>query len=68
MSQDRQTTPASRQDGGYSERDERAMLDAIDRWVERDVKPQVMQMEHDDIYPHALVEQMKEFGLFGATI
>ena len=68
MSQDRQSTPASRQRGGYSDLDERAMLDAIGRWVEREVKPQVMEMEHDDVYPHAFVEQMKEFGLFGATV
>ncbi len=27
-----------------------------------------MQLEHADEYPHALVEQMKELGLFGATI
>ncbi|MCY3794542.1 MAG: acyl-CoA dehydrogenase family protein [Gammaproteobacteria bacterium] len=68
MSQDRNSTPAPRQEGGYTDRDERAMLDVIGRWVERDVKPHVMQMERDDTYPHAFVEQMKEFGLFGATI
>ena len=68
MSQHRNSTPASRQERGYTDRDERAMLDVIGRWVERDVKPHVMQMERDDIYPHAFVEQMKEFGLFGATI
>ena len=25
-------------------------------------------LEHDDNYPHEIVEQMKELGLFGATI
>ena len=68
MSQNQSPTPALRQDGGYTHQDERAMLDVIERWVEREVKPHVMRMERDDIYPHALVEQMKEFGLFGATI
>ena len=48
--------------------DERLILDAITKWLQNEVKPHVMQMEHDDIYPDALVEQMKEFGLFGATI
>ncbi len=48
--------------------DERQMLDAIERWLQRDVRPHVMEMEHDDTYPHAMVEQMKAFGLFGATI
>jgi alkylation response protein AidB-like acyl-CoA dehydrogenase len=44
------------------------MLDAIDRWLEREVAPQVMKLEHDDVWPAAMVEQMKALGLFGATI
>ncbi|MEM1232138.1 MAG: acyl-CoA dehydrogenase family protein [Pseudomonadota bacterium] len=52
----------------YSDADERAILDAIDKWLRSDVAPHVMEMEHDDVYPHEMVEQMKEFGLFGATI
>jgi len=51
-----------------TESDERLILDAIARWLQNDVRPHVMDMEHDDVYPHAMVEQMKEFGLFGATI
>ena len=45
-----------------------AILDAIDRWLEREVQPQAMKLEHDDIYPEAMVAQMRELGLFGATI
>ena len=26
------------------------------------------EMEHADAYPEAIVEQMKELGLFGATV
>ena len=48
--------------------DERQMLDAISRWLERDVRPKVRSLEHDDIYPEEMVERMKELGLFGATI
>lgn len=48
--------------------DDRLMLDAIGKWLEQKVKPVAMQMEHDDEYPHALVEDMKELGLFGALI
>ena len=44
------------------------MLDAIDRWVEKEVRPIVKQYDHADEYPEDLVEQMKELGLFGATI
>lgn len=52
----------------WSVEDEQMMLDTINRWCEKDVRPVVMEMEHADEYPHAFVEQMKEFGLFGATI
>lgn len=48
--------------------DEAALLDSIDRWIERDVRPVVMHHDHNDIWPAELVEQMKEMGLFGATI
>ena len=48
--------------------DERALLDTIDSWVERSVKPIAKEHDHEDKYPHALVEEMKELGLFGATI
>ena len=51
-----------------SETDERAILDAIARWVEKEVKPYAAELEHDDIYPQAMVDQMRELGLFGATI
>ena len=48
--------------------DERQILDAISKWLERDVRAKVRELEHDDIYPEAMVAQMKELGLFGATI
>lgn len=48
--------------------DEAALLDTIDRWIERDVRPVVMHHDHNDIWPAELVEQMKDMGLFGATI
>jgi len=51
-----------------SDSDERLILDPIEKWLRSDVRPHVMEMEHDDVYPHEMVEQMKAFGLFGATI
>ena len=51
-----------------TEADERLILDSVEKWLERDVKPHVMALEHDDIYPTEMVEQMKALGLFGATI
>jgi alkylation response protein AidB-like acyl-CoA dehydrogenase len=48
--------------------EERQLLDTIDRWVERDVKPIVKRHDHEDIWPADTVAQMRELGLFGATI
>jgi alkylation response protein AidB-like acyl-CoA dehydrogenase len=44
------------------------LLDAIDRWLAREVAPRVMQLERDDVWPAQMVERMRELGLFGATI
>ncbi len=44
------------------------IMEAIDRWLVREVEPHVMKLEHDDVWPAQMVEQMKELGLFGATI
>ena len=48
--------------------DEAQLLDTIDRWVEKEVKPIVKEYDHADRYPAETVEQMKELGLFGATV
>ena len=47
---------------------ETQILDTIDRWVEKDVRPIAYHFDQLDEYPIDLVEQMKELGLFGATI
>ncbi|MGR8918823.1 MAG: acyl-CoA dehydrogenase family protein [Gammaproteobacteria bacterium] len=51
-----------------NEQDEQLILDAIDKWLEQKVKPVAMELEHDDVYPAELVEDMKELGLFGALV
>jgi len=48
--------------------DEGAILDAIDRFLRVEVKPHVKRLEHADEYPTAIVERMKEMGLFGCII
>ena len=48
--------------------DDQMILDAIEKWLERDVRPHVLRLDHADEYPHEMVAQMKELGLFGATI
>ena len=47
---------------------ERLLLNSVDKFLDRDVKPHVHRLEHDDIYPVEIVEKMKALGLFGATI
>jgi alkylation response protein AidB-like acyl-CoA dehydrogenase len=47
---------------------ETEILDAIEKWLARDVRPHVLKFDHADEYPHDMVEQMKALGLFGATI
>jgi len=44
------------------------LLDTLERWIASDVLPHVLELEHADEYPRAMVEQMREFGLFAATI
>ncbi len=48
--------------------EEAALLEAISRWVDKEVRPVVMKHDHDDIWPAELVAQMADMGLFGATI
>ena len=51
-----------------SNEEETLILDSVNRWLQRDVAPYAHDLEQADEYPHAMVEQMKELGLFGATI
>ena len=64
MTMTAQAVPAD----AYTDEDESQMLDAVAKWLDRDVRHRVMELEHGDIYPEELVEQMKALGLFGATI
>ena len=54
--------------GSFDPRDEALLLDTIDRWLEKDVRPVVKTFDHADKWPDEIVAQMSEFGLFGATI
>jgi alkylation response protein AidB-like acyl-CoA dehydrogenase len=47
---------------------EQQILATIDKWVDQELKPIAREFDQADQYPEALVEQMKELGLFGATI
>ncbi len=48
--------------------EETALLDAIQKWVDKEVRPVVLKYDHDDVWPEEIVAQMTDMGLFGATI
>ena len=48
--------------------EDRAIIDSVERWAERELRPVARKYDHADEYPQQIVEQMKELGLFGATI
>jgi len=49
-------------------KDEALILDSIDRFLERDVKPHARELEASDTYPREIADKMAELGLYGATI
>src|ERR1700747_1900088 len=49
--------------------DEETMLvETVRAFVDRDVKPNVREVEHDNEYPEAWIEQMKRIGIYGLAI
>jgi alkylation response protein AidB-like acyl-CoA dehydrogenase len=47
---------------------EALILQSVERFLDRDVRPVVHALEAADTYPAAIVEKLKTLGLFGATI
>lgn len=47
---------------------EELILDMLDRFLAVEVQPHVHELEYHDKYPEAIVEKMKEMGLFGCMI
>jgi alkylation response protein AidB-like acyl-CoA dehydrogenase len=48
--------------------EEQAVVDTVREWVDREVKPVVRELEHENAYPEKLIEQMKQLGIFGLAI
>ena len=48
--------------------EERALVDVVRDFVDREVKPVVQELEHTNTYPEKLIEQMKGLGLYGLAI
>ena len=48
--------------------EETMILDSVDRFLEKDVRPVAHALEQADEWPAEIVEKMRHLGLFGATI
>ena len=51
----------------FSEEDN-LIIDTVNKFLERDVKPFVKEFESEDKYPQLIADKMADLGLFGATI
>jgi alkylation response protein AidB-like acyl-CoA dehydrogenase len=48
--------------------EDHALIEAVERFLAGEVRPVAIALEQADEYPEAIVEQMREMGLFGAII
>jgi alkylation response protein AidB-like acyl-CoA dehydrogenase len=48
--------------------DERDIVTVVHDWVEDSVRPVARDLEHDNAYPGALIDAMKQLGVFGLAI
>ncbi|MGW1376149.1 acyl-CoA dehydrogenase family protein [Streptomyces sp. NPDC002446] len=48
--------------------DERLVVGTVRDFVDRDVRPVVRELEHADTYPGALIDRMKQLGIFGLAV
>lgn len=48
--------------------DERFVVRTVHDFVDKEVKPVVRELEHTNTYPEALIEQMKQLGIFGLAV
>ncbi|WKX16393.1 acyl-CoA dehydrogenase family protein [Streptomyces sp. NL15-2K] len=48
--------------------EEQFVVKTVRDFVDKEVKPVVRELEHADTYPEALIQQMKELGIFGLAV
>jgi alkylation response protein AidB-like acyl-CoA dehydrogenase len=48
--------------------EERAIVEVVADFVDREVRPAARELEHADAYPAGLIARMKELGVFGLTV
>jgi alkylation response protein AidB-like acyl-CoA dehydrogenase len=44
------------------------IVDTVRRFVDKEIIPNAQELEHADTYPQAIVDQMRDMGLFGLMI
>ncbi|MGX7678312.1 acyl-CoA dehydrogenase family protein [Jatrophihabitans sp. DSM 45814] len=47
---------------------EAEFVEIVRRFVDRDVRPVVRELEHANTYPEALIEKMKDLGIYGLSV
>jgi alkylation response protein AidB-like acyl-CoA dehydrogenase len=48
--------------------EQRAICEMVRRFADEQILPQAEHFDHEDEFPEAIVEQMRQLGLFGVTI
>ncbi|MDV8004393.1 acyl-CoA dehydrogenase family protein [Rhodococcus sp. IEGM 1318] len=48
--------------------EETFLIETVRRFVDREVKPTVQEVEHANEYPEKWIDQMKQIGIYGLTI
>ncbi|MBO2449428.1 acyl-CoA dehydrogenase family protein [Actinomadura barringtoniae] len=48
--------------------EERAIVEVVADFVDREVRPVARDLEHTDTYPERLIERMKELGVYGLAV
>jgi alkylation response protein AidB-like acyl-CoA dehydrogenase len=57
-----------RQDRTQLSDEETMLVETVRAFIDRDVKPTVREVEHDNEYPESWIEQMKRIGIYGLAI
>jgi alkylation response protein AidB-like acyl-CoA dehydrogenase len=57
-----------RQDSTQLSDEETMLVETVRAFIDRDVKPTVRDVEHDNEYPESWIEQMKRIGIYGLAI
>ena len=48
--------------------EETFLIETVRRFVDREVKPTVQEVEHANVYPEKWIDQMKQIGIYGLAI